>query len=69
MLRPRPRDLTDPQLQRLRTDGELFWTIKFGVPDTGMFPSVPRQISEEEAWRIVRYIRTLGGDPSGNEGR
>lgn len=60
MLSPPPRNFTDIQFQRLRTDGELFWSIKFGVPDTGMFPYVPRHVTEEEAWMVIHYIRTLG---------
>lgn len=59
MLTPPPRDLTDGRFQMLRKDGEIFWSIKFGVPDTGMLGYVPRHVSEEEAWMIVRYIRSL----------
>lgn len=53
MLSPPPRNFTDVQFQRLRTDGELFWTIKHGIPDTGMFAFVPRNLTEEEAWMVV----------------
>jgi mono/diheme cytochrome c family protein len=59
MLNPQPRDLTDPTFQALRTDGEIFWSIKEGVPQSGMFSYVPRMITEEEAWKVVRFIRTL----------
>jgi len=61
MLNPPPRDLTDPAFQTLRKDGEMFWSIKEGVPESGMFSYVPRMITEEEAWKVVLYIRTLGG--------
>lgn len=60
MLSPPPRNFTDIQFQRLRTDGELFWTIRYGIPDTSMFSFVPRHITEEEAWQIIHYIRTMG---------
>lgn len=60
MLSPPPRNFTDIQFQRLRTDGELFWTIKYGIPDTAMFAFIPRHLTEEEAWMIVHYIRTMG---------
>jgi len=56
---PRPRDLTDPNFQMLRADGEMFWSIKHGVSGTGMFSYAPRMISEEEAWKVIHYIRTL----------
>ena len=59
MLNPPPRDLTDPAFQTLRKDGEIFWSIKQGVPESGMFSYVPRMITEEEAWKVVLYIRTL----------
>ena len=59
MLSPPPRDLADPAFQTLRADGEIFWSIVHGVPQTGMFSYVPRMITEDEAWRIVRYIRTI----------
>ncbi len=62
MLRPAPRDFTDIQFHRGRTDGELFWVIKFGVPSTGMMSYTPRMISEAEAWRVVHYLRTLASD-------
>lgn len=60
MLSPPPRNFTDIQFQRLRTDGELFWTIKYGIPDTAMFAFIPRHLTEEEAWMIIHYIRTWG---------
>lgn len=59
MLRPRPRNLTNTSFQMLRADGEIFWSIKFGVSKTSMFSAVPRLMSEEEAWKIVHYIRSL----------
>jgi len=59
MTRPRPRDLTDPMFHALRSDGELFWTLKYGIPGTGMISFVPRILSEQEAWTVIRYIRTL----------
>ncbi len=60
MMTPPPRDLTDPRFQHLRTDGELFWATKFGVAATSMFSYIPRHLSEEEGWMVIRYIRTLG---------
>jgi len=59
MLNPPPRDFTDPRFQHLRSDGELFWATKYGVPATGMFSYIPRHLSEEEGWMVIRYIRTL----------
>jgi len=62
LTRPRPRDFTDPMFHALRSDGELFWTLKYGIPGTGMISFVPRILSEQEAWTVIRYIRTLKVD-------
>ncbi len=59
MLSPPPRDFTDPGFQMLRTDGELFWSTKFGISGTGMFSYSPRMITEEETWMVIHYIRSL----------
>ncbi len=59
LLNPKPSDLTDPTFQRVRKDGEIFWAIKNGVPTRGMFSYVPRMITEEQAWKVVVYIRSL----------
>ncbi len=59
LLSPPARDLTDSNFQLLRTDGEMFWSIKHGVQGTGMFSYAPRMISEEDAWYVIHYIRSL----------
>ncbi|MEK7703182.1 MAG: c-type cytochrome [Nitrospirota bacterium] len=60
LMNPSPRDLTNATFQRVRTDGEIFWAIKEGVPAGGMFSYVPRMITEVQAWKVVLYIRTFG---------
>jgi mono/diheme cytochrome c family protein len=54
-----PKDLTDCTFQKERTDGELFWILKYGESGTGMQRLIPGQLSEEEGWKIVAYIRTF----------
>lgn len=56
-LDPGPRDLTNCAFHKQRSDGELFWVIKHGVPGTGMVPLVPAALSEEEAWKVIAYVR------------
>ncbi|MCP9440924.1 MAG: c-type cytochrome [Nitrospira sp.] len=56
---PLPRDFTDPQWQAARTDGELLWVLKNGSKGTAMAPFVPLILTEEEAWQVVRYLRTF----------
>jgi mono/diheme cytochrome c family protein len=55
-----PRDFTDAAWQRARTDGELFWVLRNGVPGTAMASFVPLVLSEEEAWQVLLYVRRLG---------
>jgi len=47
------------QFHAVRTDGELFWAMKHGVPESGMVSYIPHQISEEEGWQVVAYLRTF----------
>lgn len=54
-----PRDFTDCMVQQERKDGELFWVIKYGSPGTGMVPLVPGILTEDEAWKIVAYVRSF----------
>lgn len=54
-----PRNFTDCGFQMERTDGELFWVIKHGSAGTGMVPLVPGILTEEEAWKLVAYLRTF----------
>ncbi len=63
MLDPGPRDLTNCAFQAQRTDGELFWSVKHGIPGTAMVPFAPGVVSEEETWKILAYIRSLCAKP------
>ncbi len=55
-----PRDLTDPAWHAARADGELHWVLRNGSPGTAMAAFVPSMLSDEEAWRVVHYLRVLG---------
>ncbi len=58
-LDPSPRNFTNAAFHALRTDGELFWVIKEGIPGTAMMPMVGSVITEEEAWLVLLYERGL----------
>ena len=60
LVRPSPRNLTNHEWQKARTDGELFWIIKNGSPGTGMVSLLPSDINETEAWEVIAEIRTFG---------
>ena len=57
---PLPRNFTDKKWQAIRTDGELFWILKNGSKGTAMAPFVPLILTEEEAWQVLRYVRSFG---------
>jgi mono/diheme cytochrome c family protein len=59
MHQPPPTDFTNCAFQKEREDGELFWIIKYGSPNTGMQRLIPGMLSEEEGWKVVAYIRTF----------
>jgi mono/diheme cytochrome c family protein len=63
-LDPSPRNFTNVDWQRNRTDGELLWIIKNGSEGTGMASMAPAEISVEEAWHVILYIRTFGHSPN-----
>lgn len=59
-LDPSPRNFTNVEWQKDRSDGELLWIIKNGSEGTGMVSMAPSEISVEEAWHVITYIRTFG---------
>jgi cytochrome c len=59
ILNPSPRDFTNCGFHKKRTDGELFWVIRYGSPGTGMVSLIPGIITEEEAWTIINYERSF----------
>ena len=56
---PLPRNFTDKKWQAARTDGELFWILKNGSKGTAMAPFIPLVLTEEEAWQVLRYVRSF----------
>jgi mono/diheme cytochrome c family protein len=57
-LYPKPPDLRHDETQKL-ADGELFWIIENGVRFTGMPAFGGAQGSEQDSWKLVRFIRRL----------
>jgi mono/diheme cytochrome c family protein len=54
---PPAMDLTSPHVQSWN-DGELFWIIRNGVRMTGM-PSWANDLSEDDTWKVVQFIRHI----------
>jgi mono/diheme cytochrome c family protein len=57
---PLPRNFTDKEWQAARTDGELIWILRNGSKGTAMAPFIPLVLTEEEAWQVLRYVRSFG---------
>lgn len=53
-----PPDLTDAQWDHGSTDGEIFTTIKNGLPPS-MMMAWDGQLADEEIWSVVNYLRAL----------
>jgi mono/diheme cytochrome c family protein len=49
-------DFTDPTTLKERTDGELFYIIKFGKAD---MPPEGARVKTDELWDLVNYVRSL----------
>ncbi|HTN44403.1 MAG TPA: c-type cytochrome [Nitrospiria bacterium] len=63
-LDPAPRNMTNPKFHDCKTDGEIFWVIKFGILGAGKIPltnlHAPPEgalITDKEAWMLTRYVR------------
>jgi len=61
-LDPSPRNFTNPEFNKIRTPGEMFWVVKNGSAGTGMIAYNPAMINDEEAWEAITYARSLGGE-------
>ena len=57
-LYPKPPDLRDRETQKL-SDGEIFWIIENGVRFTGMPAFGGTHGSQQDSWKLVRFIRHL----------
>ncbi len=54
---PPPRNFTCARTINGIADGQLFWIIRFGSPDTAM-PAHP-QLRDTQIWQLVHYLRDL----------
>ena len=57
-LNPTPRNFHHHGFWRHRTEGEVFWVIKYGVPGTAMI-GFGDQLTDEEIWTIIQYERSF----------
>jgi mono/diheme cytochrome c family protein len=68
-LNPAPRNFHHHGFWRHRTDGELFWVIKYGSPGTAMI-GFADQLTDDDIWAIIQYERSFSpGHGPGHEMR
>ena len=60
-LNPSPRNFQHHGFWRHRTEGEIFWVIKNGSPNTSMV-GFGGQLTDGEIWSLIQYIRSFGGE-------
>ncbi len=58
-----PANLASGKFVHGGTDGEIFTTIKTGVPPKFDMDSWDGRIKDPDIWNLVNYIRTLGPKP------
>lgn len=66
-LNPSPRNFQHHGFWRHRTEGEIFWVIKYGSPGTAMI-GFEGQLTDEEIWTLVQYERTFGAHHGPRQG-
>jgi len=50
-----PKDFTKEQFQK-QTDGSIFWKVTEGRKP---MPNFKKELSEEQRWQVINYVRTL----------
>lgn len=58
---PMPTNFADGAWQTARSDGEIFWILKHGSHGTDMASFLPQFVSDNEAWKLVTYLRSFQG--------
>lgn len=66
-LNPSPRNFHHHGFWRHRTEGEVFWVIKYGIPGTAMI-GFGDQLTDEEIWTIIQYERNFSGGHGARHG-
>jgi mono/diheme cytochrome c family protein len=59
---PRPADLRIHTAPGVHTDGELFYWVSYGFPNSAM-PAWKDILTEEQRWSVINYARATFGNP------
>jgi mono/diheme cytochrome c family protein len=65
-MNPAPRNFHHHGFWRHRTEGELFWVVKYGISATAMI-GFGDQLTDEEIWAIIQYEHSFA-DGHGHHG-
>jgi len=57
----KPSNLTDREWVRGSSEGTIFWVIQNGVPPSYHMRGFKGTLSDENIWKVVHYVRSLGG--------
>jgi mono/diheme cytochrome c family protein len=64
MYDPQPANLADAHMMAGMTDGEIFYKITEGRKP---MPGFKQQLSDEQRWQLVNFLRTLSAKPAGGK--
>jgi hypothetical protein len=56
-LKPPPRNFSCAQMMNKIPDGQLFWIIKNGSTNTGMY--IYDKLKDKDVWQLILFIRQL----------
>jgi mono/diheme cytochrome c family protein len=59
---PSPANLTDDKWDHGSSDGEIYYVIANGIPNSEM-KGVRSEMSATDMWHIVNYLRSIGPKP------
>jgi mono/diheme cytochrome c family protein len=60
MYDPAPAKFDDAHMMREMTDGEIFWKMTEGRKP---MPSFKKELTDEQRWQLVNFLRTLAPKP------
>ncbi|MFQ5434092.1 MAG: c-type cytochrome [Anaerolineae bacterium] len=66
-LDPKPANLADGTMMNMLSDAYLFWRVSKGgivEPFNSAMPAWESNLTEEQRWQVISYVRTLAGDGS-----
>jgi putative copper export protein/mono/diheme cytochrome c family protein len=60
---PRPADLRLHMAPGVHTDGELYYWVSYGFPNSAMPAWKERGLTDEQIWSVINYARATFGNP------